>query len=342
MTFLKSTSLSIAHVFFLFTGLAWFYLSGKTSRRAHMALIYFFCLSAGRSNDWMSAWISAASRELALKKNVGVLGELSDENLNEIAASLRDKGYVVFENSLPPEMCERLMAFAMSTRANIRKMDHEEQRSELRQEYYVSTHPVAVRYDYPVDQLIGNQDVQDLLADASLLRLAGKYLRARPMADVLSMWWHTNYKAQPDSEAAQFYHFDMDRIKWLKIFIYLTDVGLADGPHSFIEGSHATGGIPRKFLKRGYARLDDADVLAYYGSERQITFKAPKGTIIVEDTRGLHKGNMVSENPRLILQLQFSNSLFGANQPKAAFTDIKSPILVDMLQQAPDLYRSFQ
>jgi ectoine hydroxylase-related dioxygenase (phytanoyl-CoA dioxygenase family) len=183
--------------------------------------------------------------------------------------------------------------------------------------------------------------VQKLLADESLLHLAQEYLGCIPIADVLSMWWHTNFHNQPDSEAAQFFHFDMDRIKWIKIFIYLTDVGVENGPHSFVRGSHRTGGIPHDLLRRGYARLTDEEVVARYPESDILSFTAPKGSIIIEDTRGLHKGVNVQGAPRLILQLQFSNSLFGAKSPGAKFNNIISPELKRVLEVAPSIYSQY-
>ena len=161
------------------------------------------------------------------------------------------------------------------------------------------------------------------------------------MADVLSMWWHTNHHSQPDSEAAQFYHFDLDRIKWLKIFVYLTDVGPDNGPHSFVVGSHADGGIPWHLRRKGYVRLADDDVAAEYGPDRCLNITAPRGSIIVEDTRGLHKGNAVTGAPRLVLQLQFSNSLFGGQYPKARITNLQSQDFRARLDEMPAVYRQY-
>jgi hypothetical protein len=131
------------------------------------------------------------------------------------------------------------------------------------------------------------------------------------------MWWNTDFQKEPDSEAAQFFHFDMDRIKWLKFFFYVTDVDDNCGPHSFVEGSHKDGGIPFSMTSKGYSRLSDEEVINHYGKEKIKVFAAPKGTIIAEDTRGLHKGTNVIEGHRLIFQIQFSNSLFGGQYPKS-------------------------
>jgi hypothetical protein len=155
------------------------------------------------------------------------------------------------------------------------------------------------------------------------------------------MWWHTNYHKQPDSHAAQFFHFDMDRIKWLKIFVYLTDVLPENGPHSFVKGSHRSGGIPPRLLLRGYERLTDEEVRQCYSDDTCLALSAPRGSIIVEDTRGLHKGANVRGAPRLVLQLQLSNTLFGAKYPRARITRVQDPSLKKMLSLAPAIYSQY-
>ena len=133
----------------------------------------------------------------------------------------------------------------------------------------------------------------------------------------------------------------MDRFKWLKVFIYITDVGPDNGPHSYVRGSHRTGAIPSDILRRGYVRLTDEEVSTVYPKDDILVFDAPRGTIIIEDTRGLHKGVHVREGARLILQLQFSNTLFGANYPAARINRIISPNMKRMIKFAPDIYRQY-
>ncbi|CAM5783099.1 phytanoyl-CoA dioxygenase family protein [Rhizobacter fulvus] len=316
--------------------------SGHTDSWAHQALIQLFCATGGRFNDLLSGCIGIGSRRLAIARPVGVLGDLSGGAKRRFGDELRARGFAVFPSALPKDMCDRLMQFTCETPALVRRMDHEDVGNAPRVAIFNPERPLAVRYDYPTEALLDNPDVQSLLSDPSLLALAQEYLGSRPRADVLSMWWHTSFHTQPDSEAAQFYHFDMDRIKWLKIFVYLTDVGPEDGPHSFIEGSHRSGGIPASMLRRGYVRLSDEEVIGHYGSARQIEFAAPRGTIIVEDTRGLHKGKAVTGRSRLVLQLQFSNSLFGAQYAKATMREVHNPSLAQVMAQAPDVYAGYR
>jgi hypothetical protein len=316
-------------------------LTGRNSNRQHLGLIQLFCLTGGRFNDWWNGVIGRGARPLTLSSKSGVLGHMAGEEGAAAVRQIREKGYVVFERALPPDECKRLMEFALTTPSVVCNMDGEAPLATPKKAIFDGVHPHAVRYEFLTDELLANPDIQNLLGDQSLLALAEMYLEARPRADVLSMWWHTGFHGKPDSEAAQYYHFDFDRPKWLKVFIYLTDVGPLDGPHTFIEGSHATGGIPQKFLDRGYARLMDDEVLDHYGESREIKFMAPRGTIIVEDTRGLHKGHPVTGNSRLVLQMQWSNSLFGAAYPKIGFPEERTPKLSEMIRCNGDVYSAY-
>lgn len=337
----KKFFFSIAHAIFFLAGLIKYLVTGRNSIRAHRALVYFFCNSAGRFNDWCSYLISLQGRPLKLVSKTGLLGDMSGTDGKKALQYLREKGYITFERALPADTCKRLMDFALQTPAVVRPMDGQVRSAKPKMTIYQIDRPQAIRYDYLVNDILANPDVQLLLCDHSLLALAEMYLNARPKFDVLSMWWHTNFQSKADSEAGQFYHFDLDRLKWLKVFIYLTDVGPQDGPHSFIEGSHASGGIPQNLLEKGYVRLSDDEVLRNFGSSREVLFSAPRGTIIIEDTRGLHKGHPVSGNSRLILQLQLSNSLFGAVYPQSLLPTKVAPELANMIDQFRDVYEAY-
>jgi ectoine hydroxylase-related dioxygenase (phytanoyl-CoA dioxygenase family) len=133
----------------------------------------------------------------------------------------------------------------------------------------------------------------------------------------------------------------MDRIRWLKFFIYLTDVDTDNGPHSFIAGSHRTGGIPPSLLRKGYVRLTDGEVREQYPAEDFIEFTGARGTVLAEDTRGLHKGKHVARGDRLVLQLQFSNSLFGGYYPPVVQPRFLAPENQAFVEQYPAIFSAF-
>ncbi len=339
---LKSWVWDIRAAVLFYRGLRHFRRTGETPEPAHQSMIRLFCASGGKFNDWLSRKVAARQPKLAFPSATGVLGDMRDrDRLNHALDKLRSDGCVVFPSALTAEVCDRLAAFAMQQPALIRRMDGQDTALYTGTAVFDPANPLAVRYDYDPTDLLNLPDVQALLSDGSLLTMVQEYLGTAPIADVLSMWWHTGFNKHPDSEAAQFFHFDMDRFKWVKIFIYLTDVGPENGPHAFVEGSHATGGIPSEILRRGYVRISDEEVAATYPAEKIRSVTAPRGSIILEDTRGLHKGTHVSGDPRLLLQLQFSNSLFGTNYPKATISEVCDAQFSAMLKSAPMIYRQY-
>jgi len=288
----------------------------------HKALVSLFCLTGGRSNDLLHRLVAARHPPLPLDD--------LDDVAAPIAAQLRERGYCVFERRVPADVCERLLAFALAEEAEVSGVRAVYERGE----------PRGVRYDFSEETILRSGDAQALMADREFLAVAQAYLECRPLLDFAAMWWHTAWSAQPDKKAGQWFHFDMDRIKWLKFFIYLTDVGPDDGPHTFVAGSHRTGGIPRSILKKGQVRIDDAEVRRAYAADDIVELWGPRGTIIAEDTRGLHKGAAVRAGDRLVLQLQYSDSRFGANYPRPAGA-VLTPALRDAARRYPGVYAGY-
>ena len=122
------------------------------------------------------------------------------------------------------------------------------------------------------------------------------------------MWWSAAFSRKASSEAAQLYHFDMDRFKFIKFFFYLTDVDSSNGPHCYIRGSHKW--LPDRLWKDG--RIQDAEIFENFHKQDIVEITGKKGTIIAVDTRGLHKGKVLEKGERLIFQVEYANSLFGA------------------------------
>ncbi len=340
---MKSALQSLRDWIYVAVGWLVFALTRKTPSFSYQALIRLFCQSRGSSNDRMSSWVAFFNkRNIDFYGQCGILGSIDAVTLASYTSGLREKGYLLFQSVLPKEVCDRLVVFGLETPAVVRPMDGAPMPIDQLIRFDPSN-PVAVRYDLPVQQLLDNKDIQGLLADPSLLAIAQSYFNCLPRVDVLGMWWHSNFNSHPDSEAAQLYHFDMDRIRWLKIFIYLTDVGPNDGPHSFVSGSHRTDAISAEILRKGYNRLSDNEVIQSFGKAKCLEFCAPRGSLIVEDTRGLHKANVVQAQgrSRLMLQLQLSNSLFGGSTSKDRLNTISHPDLVKRVRSDSLIYEQF-
>jgi ectoine hydroxylase-related dioxygenase (phytanoyl-CoA dioxygenase family) len=108
----------------------------------------------------------------------------------------------------------------------------------------------------------------------------------------------------------------MDHLKWVKFFFYITDVNTESGPHTFVAGSHKPLGIPFKLRNKGYVRLSDGEVASAFDSAKFKEFTGKRGTLIIEDTRGLHKGKHCISGDRLLFQLEYTASPYGQEIPR--------------------------
>lgn len=325
----------------LLIGAIAYLITRKTPAFAYTSMVKLFCATGGYSNDWISRFVGLVRPPYPSLKEQGILFHQGDPEQQLALAALRDMGYYVFRNKLPDEVCDRLLNFALSQSGTLCPLDGQSGEPRAKA-IYVRGNPKAVRYDFDPIDLLGNHDIQRLIADPSLARFAQDYLGSKPVMDVLTMWWVTDFSDQPDAQAAQFFHFDMDRPKWIKFFIYLTDVLPSTGPHTFIARSHRTGGIPRNLLQRGYARLSDNEVSTHYEATQAVEIVAPRGSILAEDTRGLHKGKHVLRGDRLLLQIQFSNCLFGGDYPRVSFDRGNAVVqLQDAISKFPRIYSAY-
>jgi hypothetical protein len=98
----------------------------------------------------------------------------------------------------------------------------------------------------------------------------------------------------------QCFHRDPDDWRFFKLFVYLTDVDDHSGPHEFIAGSHRSSG---RIFSKPYT---EEEVERVYGQKRIIKIVGPKGTTFVADTWGVHRGQVPTTQPRLLLQVQYS------------------------------------
>ena len=80
----------------------------------------------------------------------------------------------------------------------------------------------------------------------------------------------------------------------LKAFIFLNDCNLDNGPHHFVSESHLSKGLDSKPY---YSDEEVSDYIKKNNFEELVSV-VPKGTIILEDTRGLHKAGIPKKGYR--------------------------------------------
>ena len=146
------------------------------------------------------------------------------------------------------------------------------------------------------------KELERLVFDQSILAVAQEYLKCSPVLDLVAFWWSLPYEGKGKSEAAQMYHFDMDRIKFIKFFFYLTDVDDESGPHAMVRGTHSRKRLGHQVTLR---RFTDEEIERAYGLDHVVTIRGDAGAGFAEDTGCIHKGIPPRTRDRLALQIEF-------------------------------------
>lgn len=296
---------------FLFViGYCFYLMTKKTNNLTYASFRYLFVLTNGRLNDFISFFISLTYPHKR-KKNIESL-VAANTDVSEIVKNITENGFSEFQTSLSNEIIEKLVEFATHNEASILDTDAKGIKYLPEKSKIDFLNIRSPRYQFEGKELANIPAVQNIIFDPIFTEIAGKYLKCEPILEFVTMWWSFPFNNKATSQAAQMYHFDMDRIKFLKFFFYLTDVNEENGPHCYIKKSH------KRLSKvvRKDKRLTDHELKNIFPNDYFKEFIGKKGTILAIDTRGLHKGKPLVKNARLLFQIQFSNSLFGAPYEK--------------------------
>lgn len=168
-------------------------------------------------------------------------------------------------------------------------------------------HPVVDLKNPPKDAQLAHYTREDLASfpevvkianDSKILNVVSKYLGVKPTISNVNCWW--SFGDRESAKEAQFYHRDMDDYKFVKLFFYLTDVTEESGPHIYVKGSHKSNKLTE------LRRFKDKEITESFAPEKITTLIRPKGACFLEDTYGIHKGQLPLTGNRLLLQVQYS------------------------------------
>jgi len=152
--------------------------------------------------------------------------------------------------------------------------------------------------EYATEDILACPDVLALANHPQLLDAAARYLGCKPTISSLSIWW--SLPADGTAQEAENYHRDVDDWRFVKFFLYLTDVDEGAGPHRFVRGSHRSS----NFLR--IRRIADDEVARAFPAADLLSIEGRAGDAFLEDTFGLHKGQPPQRSRRLLLQVQYS------------------------------------
>ena len=236
-----------------------------------------------------------------------------DDFVARRARELGEHGYSLIEDRVSPADCDAIVEFLghddLVFREAVTEKTHRGYSAENVRDSTSNTCWLTDKF-----ALLACPEVAALAFDPSLVAVAQEFIGAPPILTQIVCWWSAPYSRSVEQvkTAAQQFHQDRDYIKFVKIFVHLTDVNDDSGPHVFIEGSNADYATVSGNRLRASRRLSDEYLRSVYAQERFRTFTAPRGTILFEDTSGFHRGTPVISGHRLMLQFEFANTLFGS------------------------------
>jgi ectoine hydroxylase-related dioxygenase (phytanoyl-CoA dioxygenase family) len=306
----------------------------KNSRYSHQYMIHFFSLFGAYLNICLGIFLG--------KKKVNIGSTLSEKiflkKKNIIVKKLNNYGYHIQEKAISKNQIIEVKRYLKKLKGYYISDNHP---AGSKKYFFNEKNPKAVKFFYESNDLIKSKLIQDLAFDRKILSIAEDYLGTAPILDIVTAWWSVPSE-NPDKKAAQFWHFDMDRPTWLKVFFYLTDCNEDNGPHCYISGTHLKKKIPFKLRYKGYSRLNDFEIVNTIQKRLIKKFTTNKGSVLFEDSSGLHKGLKLKAGSRLILQFQYSSSLFGANVDKLNLPVIKSDNFVNVEKNYKQILEIFR
>ncbi len=207
-------------------------------------------------------------------------------------ASLHEAGYVVLENLVSEIEVEEMVDWFSN------KKVYDRWNASLG--YFNPEAPPAACHTAPfsTEDIINSPYALKWVNDERVLKIVESVLGVKPTLSNLSVWW--SYPGHETPQEAESFHRDVDDLRFIKLFIYMTDVGPSSGPHVFVPGSHKNP----KFRK--IRRYSDEEVESAFSKSGIKYFIGSKGTAFLENTFGLHKGQLPSSERRLLFQAQYS------------------------------------
>lgn len=161
---------------------------------------------------------------------------------------------------------------------------------------------------------LANLTPKTLAADSVFLRyalqpafisLANNYLGMNARMRAVHLW--LNYPTDGEPASTQLFHRDGDDVMNLKIFTYLSDVGEANGPFTFVPGTQPLGNRPVDPPENKYQRVTDDDMVQTVPRDHWKICIGKAGDMIFADTCGYHRGLKPTQGYRLMLMVHYAS-----------------------------------
>lgn len=166
---------------------------------------------------------------------------------------------------------------------------------------------------YSEDVLSGCPHLLNIANNTKILEVVSGFLECKPTLSNITLW--NSFPSEDGPRNAEYFHRDVDDIKFIKVFIYLTDVDEESGPHVYVEGSSKANKLLR------IRRYQDQEVYKEFNPEKIRVITGKVGDAFIEDTFGLHKGTVVEKGIRTVLQFEYSMFPIASSRYDASFAE---------------------
>ncbi len=279
----------------------------------------------GRSNDILFRILESKRKEADLRFWDGASlvshAGICDPSIEGVVRTLKEDGVVVVPPRLNKETVQNLYELALSCPLNTTTY------GPLATEHIPVTQPTipiahtgtssgidpsqpcCSYYDVPRALLLENHYVQRLLCDPYLLAVVTRYLGVFPVITRPAMWWDTDFL--PPGLRPRPFHTDTGCLRWLKVGVNLTDTTFESPHFVYVKGSHNPNRRTRPLTRRLVSRMNLSDrEVTEVCPEKIVHVTAPAGSIVLADTRGIHKGELSMRGHRLVLYFGLEGSAF--------------------------------
>jgi hypothetical protein len=223
-------------------------------RHRHMGLMKFRVAQVlhERTNGRFDEWYVKRKKQSRPPRDLGAPSFLSNEVIADTVAALHMDGCSVLPRRLDESDLMEIAGFAFRTPAYATDPAKK-----------VLLDPAnlpraTARHMWDIGEVIRIPAVQKLMLDPTLHQIAQGYLGAEPVLSSVAL----TIDAPADAKfGAHMYHYDNDGPRFLKYFIYITDVDTETGAHCFIKGSH--GHVKPEQFRISKIHEDEKELLAF-------------------------------------------------------------------------------
>ena len=308
------------------TGIWQYWRRGTPAPNSNFVVQKLYAYTDGRSNDFLFRLLESKRREADVKFDwaaSSVVSEAgaSDPGVEQAAHALKEDGVVVLPPRLRPEVVQNLvelasscsldtMTYAPPAADHVAGTNSTIERAEKGTSIgFDPSHPRYSSYTVPRNVLLENISMQRLLCDPYLLAIATRYLGVFPVVTKPDLWWDTDFV--PPGLRPRPFHTDSGCLRWIKVGIPLTDTTLETPHFVYVKGSHNPNKATRALTKRLANRMNLSDKeVRDVCADKIVHVTAPAGSIILADTRGIHKGEISERGHRLVLYFGLEGSAF--------------------------------